>query len=126
MDIEALRSYCMAKPGTTEGFPFDETTLVFKVMGKMFLLTPLDESGLRFNLKCDPERSVELRAAHPCVLPGYHMNKLLWNTVIVDGSVPDKTLLEWIDHSYDQVVKGLDKKSKSELLHLSEKNETRR
>lgn len=115
----------MAKPGTTEGFPFDESTLVFKVMGKMFLLTPLDEPELKFNVKCDPERSVELRAKHPCVQPGYHMNKLLWNTVVVDGSVSDEQLMQWIDHSYEQVVNGLDKKTKSALQGLTDEQKKR-
>lgn len=115
MDIESLREYCLRKPGVTEEFPFDEVTLVFKVMGKIFLLTPLDESGLRFNLKADPEKAIEWREAYPCVRPGYHMAKRMWNTVDVDGSVPDETLLSWIDHSYDEVVKGLSKKLKNQL-----------
>jgi predicted DNA-binding protein (MmcQ/YjbR family) len=115
MDIEQIRTHCLAKHGVTEEFPFDETTLVFKVMGKMFLLTPLDEPDLKFNVKCDPELSAQLREKHPCVRPGFHMNKSLWNTVIVDGTVDDKTLLGWIDHSYAEVVKKLPKKLRAGL-----------
>lgn len=115
MDIEELRHHCLGKPGVTEEFPFDESTLVFKVMGKIFLITPLDEPGLRFNVKCDPEKSSSLRENHPCVRPGYHMNKSMWNTVEVDGSVSDKLLFEWIDHSYDEVVRKLTRKTKAEL-----------
>ncbi|MFM9051825.1 MAG: MmcQ/YjbR family DNA-binding protein [Bacteroidota bacterium] len=115
MDIEELRQYCLRKAGVTEEFPFDESTLVFKVMGKMFLLTPLDETGLRFNVKCDPEVAISLRESHPCVSPGFHMNKASWNTVDVDGSVPDRLLHEWIDHSYSLVIQKLPKKTRITL-----------
>ena len=98
----------------TEGFPFDETTLVFKVAGKMFALTDL-EGDFSVNLKCDPELAVELRERYTCVLPGYHMNKKYWNTVLIDGSVPDKLLREWIDHSYEKVVEGLPKKLREKI-----------
>lgn len=114
MSIEEIREYCLSKPGTTESFPFDEDTLVFKVMGKMFCLTSLSESD-RMNLKCDPEKATELRERYDCVIPGFHMNKKMWNTVIIDGSVSKKLLLEWIDHSWDEVVKGLPKKVRAEL-----------
>jgi predicted DNA-binding protein (MmcQ/YjbR family) len=100
MNIEDIRVYCLAKAGAEESLPFGPDTLVFKVQGKVFLLLPLDEESLRFNVKCDPERALDLRAAYPAVLPGYHMNKKHWNTIMVDGSVPRKQLLEWIDHSY--------------------------
>lgn len=122
MDIETLRSYCLQKPGVTEEFPFDEVTLVFKVKGKMFLLTGLDAPGLSFNLKCDPDMAMELREQYPCVQPGYHMNKKMWNTVYADGSVTDKLLYSWIDHSYDQVVNGLTKKLREELNSQDAKN----
>lgn len=115
MDIETLREYCLRKRGVTEEFPFDEVTLVFKVMGKIFLLTPLDESGLRFNLKADPEKAQEWREQYACVRPGYHMSKRTWNTIEADGSVSDETLLSWIDHSYEEVIKGLPKKLRTLL-----------
>ena len=103
MDIESLRTYCLKKKGVEEDFPFGETTLVFKVKGKMFLLTSLNEDVLSFNAKCDPEKAIELRERYDAVQPGYHMNKKHWNTIIVDGSVPAKQLKEWIDDSYDLV-----------------------
>jgi predicted DNA-binding protein (MmcQ/YjbR family) len=103
MNIETLREYCLSKPAVEETLPFGPDTLVFKVNGKIFLLTGLDEPVLSFNVKCDPELALELRASYPAVQPGYHMNKKHWNTVIVDGSIPVKFLKEWIDHSYDLV-----------------------
>ncbi len=104
MDIESLREYCINLPGVTEGFPFDETTLVFKVNGKMFLLTDL-EGQLAMNVKCTPELAAELRERYSCVTPGYHMNKTHWNTVVIDGSVSDKVLIDWINLSYELVQK---------------------
>jgi predicted DNA-binding protein (MmcQ/YjbR family) len=109
MDIEKLREYCIAKKGVTEEFPFDEVTLVFKVGGKMFALTNLD-GDFTVNLKCDPELAIELREKYPSVTPGYHMSKIHWNTIAIDGSVSDKLILSWVDHSYDLVFKGLSKK----------------
>jgi predicted DNA-binding protein (MmcQ/YjbR family) len=103
MNIESLRDYCLSKPDTEETLPFGPNTLVFKVNRKVFLLAGLDEQPLSFNVKCDPDKAVDLREQHPCVLPGYHMNKKHWNTVIVDGSVSSKQLKEWIDWSYDLV-----------------------
>ncbi len=117
MNIEELRAYCIAKPGVTEDFPFDETTLVFKVMGKMFALTDL-EGPLSMNLKCDPELALELREKHPCVLPGYHMHKKHWNTITIDGSVSNQQLKEWIDHSYQLVINKLPKKQQAQLNEL--------
>ena len=114
MNIEELRNYCLAKPGVTEGFPFGEDTLVFKVGGKMFLLTGLSTAN-SFNVKCDPERAIELRELYPEVKPGYHMNKKLWNTVYMDGVLADKLLLEMIDHSYSLVFAGLPKKIQAEI-----------
>jgi predicted DNA-binding protein (MmcQ/YjbR family) len=106
MNIEALRAYVLQKPGVTEGFPFGEDTLVFKVKEKIFLLTGLDSSPLQFNVKCDPDKAIELREEFPdSILPGYHMNKKHWNTVIIDGAVSQKLLKELIDHSYDLVSK---------------------
>ncbi len=115
MNIEELREYCLAKKGVTESFPFDESTLVFKVSGKMFALTDLVDA-FSINLKCDPEKAIELREQFPCVVPGYHMNKQHWNTILIDGSVNDKLLKEWIDNSYDLIVKSLTKKQQQEIL----------
>ncbi|MCB2221256.1 MAG: MmcQ/YjbR family DNA-binding protein [Bacteroidetes bacterium] len=114
MNIELFREYCLSLKGVTESFPFGEDTLVFKVMGKMFALNGLGES-FRINLKCDPEWALELRERYPAVLPGYHMNKKHWNTVIVDGSISDEKLYTWIDHSYDLIVKSLPQKLKNKL-----------
>jgi predicted DNA-binding protein (MmcQ/YjbR family) len=104
MNIEELREYCLSLPGVSEHFPFDETTLVFKVNGKMFALTDL-EGPLSVNLKCDPGLALELRERYPSVKPGYHMNKQHWNTVEIDGTVSDATLIEWITMSYNLVLK---------------------
>ena len=110
MNIEELRDYCLSKSGVEETFPFGPDTLVYKVGGKIFLLMGLDNEGLRFNVKCDPDMAIELREEFSCVLPGYHMNKKHWNTIIVDGSAPAKQLKEWINHSYELVVDSLAKK----------------
>lgn len=115
MNIESFREYCLSKRGVTESFPFGEDTLVFKVMGKMFALTGLDSSPLSINLKCDPERAIELREEYDAIQPGYHMNKQYWNTVTCDGSLPEQLLYELIDHSYNEVVKGLSKKLREDL-----------
>lgn len=104
MNIETLRDYCLSKKDAEETLPFGPDTLVFKVSGKVFLLTGLDNHPLSFNVKCDPDKAIELRESYAGVLPGYHMNKKHWNTVIVDGSVPDQLLQEWIDDSYNLVV----------------------
>ena len=118
MDIETFRDYCLHKKGVEETFPFDNVTLVFKVMGKMFALTGLDNEVFEVNLKADPEWSPELREQYPDIRPGFHMNKNHWNTVHFEGELSDKFLLELIDHSYDMVVKGLTKKLKKELEEL--------
>lgn len=116
MNIESLRQHCLAKAGVEEGFPFGPDTLVFKAGGKLFLLAALDAVPLQFNVKCEPDNAVLLREQYPCVLPGYHMNKQHWNTVIVDGSVPDKILQQWIDESYTLIIDSLPKKRKQEIL----------
>lgn len=112
--MEALRAYCLQKMGAEEGFPFGEEVLVFKVGGKIFLLANLTE-GNSFNAKCDPDLAVELRERHEEVQPGYHMNKRHWNTVRMDGSLKAKEIREMIDHSYDIVVAGLPRKTRSKL-----------
>ena len=116
MNIEEIRDYCLAKPGVTEGFPFDEVTLVFKVMNKMYALVGLEKVPLFINLKCDPERAIELRAQYESIQPGYHMNKAQWNSVYFTGGLPRDLVLELIDHSYDLVVQGLKKKDREDLL----------
>ena len=102
MNIELLHDYCISKPGVTEGFPFGEDTLVFKVKGKIFALANLD-GDLSINLKCDPALAIELREKYSSVTPGYHMNKKHWNTVLLDGSVPDREVFSWIDHSFNLI-----------------------
>ena len=104
MNIESLREYCLSKPGAEETLPFGPDVIVFKIGGKAFLLLPLDTEQLQFNVKCDPGLAVELREQFACVLPGYHMNKKHWNTIVVDGSVSSKQLKDWIDHSFDLIV----------------------
>ena len=117
MDIEYFREYCLAKKGVSEGFPFDENTLVFKVMEKVFALMDVEQFQ-SVNLKCDPERAIELRESNEGIIPGYHMNKKHWNTVDTDGAVDDDLFLELADHSYELVVKGLTKKMREELDEL--------
>ena len=114
MNIEDYRTYCLNKPGVTESFPFDEKTLVFKVGNKMFALTDVDNFSF-VNLKCDPERAIELRETFNGVKPGYHMNKSLWNSVYTENDVPDKLLLDLIDHSYELIVASLPKKVRDGL-----------
>lgn len=105
MNIETIREYILQKPSVTEGFPFGEDTLVFKVNEKIFLLAGLDSFPLQFNVKCDPEKAIQLREDHPeSVLPGYHMNKKHWNTIIVDGRLSAKQIKEMIDDSYALVA----------------------
>mgnify|MGYP002865838952 CR=1 FL=1 len=115
MNIEELREYCLSKPFTSESFPFDETTLVFKVKNKMFALTDI-ERNLSINLKCDPGKAIQLRERYDAVLPGYHMNKRLWNTVMLDGRLNDAQIREWIDDSYKLVIEKLPKKDRIDLI----------
>jgi predicted DNA-binding protein (MmcQ/YjbR family) len=106
MDIEFLREYVLGKPSVMEGFPFGDTVIVYKVNGKIFLLLPLDTQPLQFNVKCDPELAMEWREQYPdAVLPGFHMNKKHWNTVIADGTLSNKQLLQMVDDSYGLVNK---------------------
>ena len=121
MHIEQLRNFCIAKKGVTEHFPFDAVTLVFKVKGKMFLLTGLDswENGdQKINLKCDPEKAIELRESYEDITAGWHMSKKHWNTVALNtGNLSDDFVVELINHSYELVVKGLTKKMQQELVN---------
>lgn len=111
MNIEDLQQFCLSLPEVEETLPFGPDTLVFKVQGKVFLLAGLDQSPVSFNVKCDPEKAVDLREAYPAVQPGYHMNKKHWNTVTADGSIPTSLLKEWIRESYE-LVKPRAKKKK--------------
>jgi predicted DNA-binding protein (MmcQ/YjbR family) len=103
MDIVTLRDYCISKKGATESFPFGDDTLVFKAREKIFALVNLD-GDLSINLKCDPDLAIDLREKYSSVIPGYHMNKKHWNTVLLDGSVSDKEVFSWIDHSYELIT----------------------
>jgi predicted DNA-binding protein (MmcQ/YjbR family) len=115
MDLETIRRYCLAKKYVTESFPFGETTLVFKVRGKIFLLIGLDNRPLQFNIKCDPEKASELRAEFSSVIPAFHMNKKHWNTIILDGQISAKLVWQWIDESYTLVTKTLPLKERKNL-----------
>lgn len=119
MNIDTFRDYCLEKKGVTEGLPFGPDVLVFKVMGKMFALVSLDEVPLRANLKCDPQRALELREEFDgAILPGYHMNKQLWNTLVLDQRLDPQLVFELINHSYELIVEKLTKKLKKELEDL--------
>lgn len=114
MNIEDVRDFCLSLKGATECFPFDETTLVFKVMGKMFCLTDLG-GELSVSIKNDPEKNIQLREEFPDVSPGYHMNKKYWNTVRIDGSIQGSLIKDWIAESYDEIIRGLPKSKQEEL-----------
>ncbi len=117
MNIENVREYCLKKKAVTESFPFDETTLVFKVMDKIFALLSLDYPH-SLNLKCDPQKAIELRERYDEIIPGYHMNKQHWNTVDLTGTLNDNLIKELIDHSYTLVVNKLTKKVKEKINSL--------
>jgi predicted DNA-binding protein (MmcQ/YjbR family) len=117
MNIEEFRAYCLSKKAATECLPFDEDTLVFKVLGKMFTLTGLD-GDFRFSVKVVPEEGEAMRERHPCVRPAYHMNKTHWVSVDVDGSVDDVMLKNWIDTSYNLVVSGMSKKQQMQIQSM--------
>lgn len=119
MELQQVIDYCSAKPGATAEFPFDDTTMVFKVMGKMFGLVNIDGPPYRLNLKCDPAYAVACRQKYKSVRAGYHMNKRHWNTIDPDGDVPDAQLMEWMDASYDLVVLAMKKRDREKLKLLS-------
>ena len=115
MTAASLRKLCLAFPGAVEDFPFSPGTSVFKVGGKMFALSALSRTPLEVSLKCEPELAVGLRATYPAVRPGYHLNKTHWNTVTIDGSLPDQVLRDLVEDSYDLVVSGLPRRVQREL-----------
>jgi predicted DNA-binding protein (MmcQ/YjbR family) len=115
MNVEELRIYCLSKKSVTESFPFDEDTLVFKVMGKIFALVNLN-SDFSINLKCQPEKAIEIREHYPAVIPGFHMNKTHWNTVNINDSIEDRIIYQWIDDSYNLIVNSLSKKLREDLI----------
>jgi predicted DNA-binding protein (MmcQ/YjbR family) len=114
LNIESFRDYCLSKKGVSESFPFDETTLVFKVGGKMFALTSLESLDLEVNLKCDPEWAIELREEHPSITPGFHMNKKHWNSVLVNEAISESFFYQLVEHSYELVVRSLTKKMRKD------------
>ena len=116
MNIEELRDYCLSKPHVTESFPFDKETLVFKVGEKLFALIGLEHHPAAVNLKCDPDKALELRDTYPEIIAGYHMSKKHWNTVTIEGSLKPDFIKALIDHSYDLVVKGMTKKQREGLF----------
>jgi len=115
MNIEEFRDYCLSKKYVTECFPFDTTTLVFKVANKMFALSGLENIPASVNLKCDPERAIELREEYSGIVAGFHMSKKHWNTITIEGNIPTDFIEELVDHSYNLVVKGMTKKLQKEL-----------
>ncbi len=115
MDALELRARCISLPGAAETFPFGPENSVFKVQGKMFAVSRLGPIPLRVSLKCEPELAERLREAHACVIPGYHLNKRHWNTVILDGSLADQTVADMIEDSYDLVVSGLPRARRAAL-----------
>ena len=114
MNVEELREYCLSVKGATDGFPFDDVSLVLKVLGKMFALIPLDNPALQISLKCDSEQAIELRERYTCVEPAYHFNKKFWNTIYLNREMPDEEVKKWIHHSVDEVMKKLPKRVQDE------------
>jgi len=121
LTLDVIKAYCLAKPGSSAGYPFGEGTLVFKVLDRMFALCSEDEQPLRINLKCDPDDALALRAQYSAIVPGYHMNKRHWNSLIMDGSLPDNLVFELIDHSYHLVVAKMSQ-TKQRKLRAIEKS----
>jgi len=115
LDLEQIREHALAKPGVSEDFPFDSDTLAFRVGHKIFLLAPLERNPQGFNAKCDPELALELREKYSAITPGYHMNKRHWNTIELDGTVPNAKVLELVDHSYDLVFASLPRKVRTAI-----------
>jgi len=118
MEADQLRTFLLQFPEVTEGTPFGEGVVVYKTAGKMFALLSWEDKPLRVNLKCEPLEAERLRDQHACVLPGYHMNKKHWNTVICDGSVSNETLRSWVEHSFERVLSGMTKVQRERLRQL--------
>ncbi|MCX6152885.1 MAG: MmcQ/YjbR family DNA-binding protein [Candidatus Kapabacteria bacterium] len=114
-NLEEIRDYCLSKTGVTEDFPFDEFTLVFRVANKIFFLADTNKYPLSISLKCDPLRAIELREQYEAIIGGYHLNKKHWNSVFVDGSVPDLLINEMIDHSYNLIIGSLPKSLRAQI-----------
>jgi predicted DNA-binding protein (MmcQ/YjbR family) len=119
MTFEQLDAYCLGKTGAQATYPFDETTRVYKVLDKMFALIPEDAESLRINLKCDPDDALALRTQYEAIIPGYHMNKRHWNTILIDGSLHEELICELIDHSYDLVVGKMPKVKQQKLAAMN-------
>ena len=115
IDADALRDWCLARPGVTEERPFGPITTVFKVSGKVFALSALEREPLEVSLKCEPDLAQALRRDHPAIRPGYHLNKRHWNTVLCDGSLPDEMIIDMVEDSYDLVVEGLPRRVREQL-----------
>ena len=118
MNIEELFDYCMSIKGAEASTPFDEVTIVVKVMDKMFAMIPTDNEVCSVTLKCDPEKAINLRETYDCVEPAFHMNKIYWNTIWMDGSMPDSEIIEWINHSVVEVIKKLPKLKQAEYYGI--------
>ncbi|MDR1119618.1 MAG: MmcQ/YjbR family DNA-binding protein [Dysgonamonadaceae bacterium] len=118
MNVEELYEICMSIKGAEDTFPFDDVSLVFKVMGKMFALLPLDADSLQITLKCDPDVAVELREQYTCVEAAYHFNKKYWNTIYVNGTMSKEEIVRWVNHSVAEVIKKLPKNQQLEYEHL--------
>ncbi len=124
LTLGAIRQYCLKKPGkVVEDFPFDEQTLTVKVFGKVFLIADIISRPLSLNLKCEPNLAVDLRARYEAITPGYHMSKKHWNSVRVDGTIPDAEILSMIDHSFEQVVAGLKQADRKKIEKKGQQKE---
>ncbi|MCK5740869.1 MAG: MmcQ/YjbR family DNA-binding protein, partial [Chlorobi bacterium] len=115
MNLETFREFCLSLKDTSEDTPFDETTLVFRVNNRIFAITDLEDLPFRFNLKCDPERAIELREEYDCVIPGYHCSKKHWNTIIPDETISDDLIIELTKHSYQLIFDKLKKADKERI-----------
>lgn len=122
-NLNTLKAYCLAKPGSSAGYPFGEGALVFKVLDRMFCLISEDADPLQMNLKCDPDDALALRNQYEAILPGYHMNKKHWNTLVLDGSLPQRLVNELIDHSYDLVVKKMSQAQQRRLRAIAKNDQ---
>lgn len=119
MNLQTIKAYMLNKPGTTEEQPFGEVPFVYKVLGKIYALLAQDEDPLHLSLKCDPDEALFLRDMYTAVTPGYHLNKTHWNTIVLDGSIPEDHIFQMIDDSYNLVVKKLTKAQKAQLEELA-------